>query len=556
MTITGQCQRIVQFFKNHSIFCGIIFLVIITNVIWILRDTSPPWWDIAGHSYRSIYAAQLMSHFQFSQLIFIDALYPPFAYIITGLLFIILGYSEDIPQYSLIIFIIIYLISVYTITLNLFRDKSIALLASWLSITFPLIAHFSRIYDLDFPLTALTWLAIALLLSADGFQNRLMSILTGIAIAAAMLTKWTAAIFLAAPFCFIVIHNSARCRWSKKQTANALLLLAATAILSAPWYFIHISSIFDSMQLTRHNIFSVPYNNLLSLQNFLFYFSWIIRGIMWPMALLFGIGLYKMIFKRHTENGGFLITAFLVPYFIMSLLLYSKESRYILPLFPIAAIIIAGILQTMRRKKKIIIGCAIAAMSLFFWIETSFGRYLLPEYFYAITGLDKGYGYIFNSSTSGKVFFGFPYPTRYHENIKDIVSAIESDMAMHPTYNPRKLQITVAPNSVFLNSQQIIFYARLLGFDTRAQPFTIDYSLSSKIRIGNWREEIVKSDYLITKTGDQGPRIWGPKLYEIAEAEAQNDSIFTKNFEHIQTWKLEGVEVTSMEARLYRKKHL
>jgi hypothetical protein len=59
---------------------------------------------------------------------------------------------------------------------------------------------------------------------------------------------------------------------------------------------------------------------------------------------------------------------------------------------------------------------------------------------------------------------------------------------------------------------------------------------------------------LITKTGDQGPTVWGAALNEVRDAEAASDPIFADNFELIGTWPLRGIEGEEQEGRLYRKK--
>jgi len=94
----------------------------------------------------------------------------------------------------------------------------------------------------------------------------------------------------------------------------------------------------------------------------------------------------------------------------------------------------------------------------------------------------------------------------------------------------------------------------LSGLDKPDRDFKIDYFLSREIRNADWREKIVISDYLITKTGDQGPKVWKSDfLNEIAETEKEENKIFKNNFELIKEWPLQGIEKKDQKLRLYRK---
>lgn len=532
--------------RRPLVLLGAFILVLLAaNVTWILRDTSPPLWDIAGHSARAARYAGFIEHGQIRSMLTYPTIYPPAAYLLAGLGFVIFGRTADVPQFSLLLSLVLFLLSVYGLTWEWTHRRSTALLATFLATIPPLMAHFSRIYDLDFPLTALVTASVYVLVRSRRFRNRPWAIAFGILAAMGLLTKWTYGLFIIGPLIAYLWTQPERPRFPWNVWKIMLVSLTIAAGIAMPWYALHGIEVLTSSVETRFNGFSVPVENLMSLANVLYYPGQIVHGMTWLLALLGLAGIVTAFIRRRTHDK-MLLGWILLPYLLMTFLIYSKESRYVLPLYPALAILGAMALTALRwRRVRTGLVVAIVVVGTFVWWETSWGFRTLPPPVYRALGFSNAYGYF--EPTYRSVGYGFPEPTQFHANLPEISKAILADKRTLGTENAVS-RIVVVPNSIFLTSQQVEFTGNLIGL--RA-----DYALSSLVRSPAYKTFLHQADYIVTKTGDQGPSVWAPKpLRQIRALETRDRSLFTEEFERIGTWTVAGIERTPQEIRLYRKK--
>jgi hypothetical protein len=489
-------------------------------------DQSPPLWDMAGHSQRAALYAQFLSQGKIIDIFNYDTIYPPLPYLITAILFLIFSWQADVPQYSLLIWTVLFAGALYSLSKSLYQDKIIALLSVIFALLFPLLAHFTRIYDLDFPLVAVITACLAALLKTKNFTDRKWSIMFGLLVGLALLTKWTAIIFLIAP----IIYLLPKARWK-----NIMLIALIIIIIAGPWYLIHGQKILSSSEDTRNNIFSVPYENLFSFGNIFYYVNKTADGIGWPISLFVLAGVIYAVYKKNI----FLLLWIFIPYLIMTFIFYSKESRYFLSVFPALAILTISFLYQIKYKKITL--PILFAISIIFWLQISWHLVSMPKSVLKTLHLNNSFG--FKKLTTQWLGYGFTYPTQYKTPLNEVAQKIKSDMPQNKTIN-----LIVVPNSVFLTVQQMQYYARLNGLND------VNYSLSPQLQITDWRSTIMEADYLITKTGDQGPNVWSNNLGEIAEEESKENSEIFNKFTLLQTWPLQGIEKKQQEMRLYRRK--
>lgn len=527
-----------------------LICVILPNVVWIFFDRSPALWDIAGHSQRAALMADLLFNGALGEVILFDGIYPPFTYLVTAIGFILAGWQVDLPQYSLIIFLVLYVVAIGSIAMSLFKDRTVAVAAGIVSLAFPLLMHFTRIYDLDFPLTAVVTAALAALLLSKNLTNRKWVMWFAVAAGAALLTKWTAIIFLVGPVLIVLGSALHKKRNRSAVLMNALIGLLIILAVAGPWYLAQGGEILASAATTRDNVFSVPYENLLSWGNLTYYAKQLTLGVTPVFALFFVIGAV-FIASNNRKAAWFIFAWIVVPYLIMTFALYSKESRYFLPVFPAVALAIAALFQVKKRSLRIGVASILIIFGLFFWTETSWGVRIFPDQVYKVDFFDYIYGY--KKVTPEKVRYGFTYPTAFHTNIPEIVTAIDNDLEASLPDKNAVVNVAVVPNSIFLTAQQIQYYARLAGIDRIANDYSVDYSLSTKIRESDWQDHIYDADYLITKTGDQGPKIWGRYLKQVRKEEKVPNSPVFNQFELMESFELNGIESQPQEARLYKR---
>ena len=108
-------------------------------------------------------------------------------------------------------------------------------LAAVFALGVPMIVSEFHSFLLDPPLTACVAFAVGCLLRSDGLRRQSFTVLFGVACALALLTKPTAAIFIAGPLVVVL----ARGAW--RNPRGVLLAAAPVAVLAAPWYLIHLS---------------------------------------------------------------------------------------------------------------------------------------------------------------------------------------------------------------------------------------------------------------------------------------------------------------------------
>lgn len=546
-----------QLLQQHVTLVAVICAYSLLHLIWVLQDKSPALWDIAGHSYRSAWYWKL-----FTENILVgplavlqfETIYPPLQYIVTIPWYMIFGSNASIPQLSLLFWIWLFLISLYAVSLKVFDSKKAAVVSLVAVSMAPLFLHMSRVYFLDFPLTASVTAFVAALLYSDNGKQRSWTIAAGIAAAATLLIKWVAIIFLLGPLLFVlwnIVRESKLLSTKKRKEAatNILLSFFATVILLAPWYILHSSTVLASAEKTRNNIFSVPYENLFSLENAWYYMDRLLLSAGWPI-ILFSLFAIIILWKQKNEYRWLLFFWFIVPYIIMTFFLHSKESRYFLPVYPMLFIAM-GVYGTMLRKKIMALCVApILLVGLFVQGEMLSSTQLLPE---SLTRFGKTtMNYLYRTVKAKNPRYGFTYPSNFYPEVQRIPYDIMAHLIDRPTLET-DIHITVIPNGIFLTAQQIQFSSVLAGLHTPSSP--VDYSTSTAIRDGDWDKYLQQSNYLITKTGYQGPAIWGPNLSDIAAIEegyydTGTDSIFSQ-FELLHKYTVTELNGKEQIIRLY-----
>lgn len=552
--------RVVRALQQHWLLFVVMVVIVVAHIAWVILDTSPALWDIAGHSYRSAYFADLLSNGALRTILVFDTIYPPAQYLITAFFFVLFGYQIDIPQLSLVVWIIPYLLSVYRIGLWLFDGDAVAprlqriyaALAAWVSAAVPLVAHFSRIYDLDFAQLAGVTIAVAVLIQSRFFLQRRWTTVFAVVVSVTVLVKWTTILFLIAPIGYAIWYalQSTERSQLRDRVLSAFIALGIGVVLIAPWYIIHARDILISAGRTRNNIFSVPYENLQSIDNALYYIRQQARG-MTPLLLAASLGGAIAVFaqpRRASRHRWMLMLLWIVvPYILMTFFLHSKESRYFLSAYPAFVLFSIGAIAYARRLyARWILGVLIIGWSVIAWVDTSWGMRVLPANVYDALDMQNVYGYQDIAPKDPK--YGFTHPTQYHEQLGEVPIVILEDLEQHPEFiEDGVLDIAVVPNSIYLTAQQMQYASVLNGLDRVAQSYRVDYSLSTRIRDGEWREPLSAADYVIAKIGDQGPPIWGPNLKEIAATE---DAF--AGFEIVREWEVVGIEKEPRTVTLYR----
>lgn len=190
----------------------------------------------------------------------------------------------------------------------------------------PGILGYSRLAYVDICLAAWVALALALLVYSDGFRRRGPCLAFGAAFGLAMLTKWTACIYLAPAAGLLALDPAARRRNIKAAAGLA-------AALMAPWYLV------NSWQLAGRLFHAAAIETaaepLWSVRNWTFYPKVAMDYFSAPGCALLALGLALALRagpRRRLRAARLLLAAGAVSYIVCTLVT-NKQDRYLLPAF-------------------------------------------------------------------------------------------------------------------------------------------------------------------------------------------------------------------------------
>lgn len=175
------------------------------NWHWLQANVVTYGWDRMDHlitslAYNNIFQTVSPSSF-FEALAFADY-YPPLVHFGMVAAYKIFGVNEDIATMTNVVYLALLLGATWYVAKRV-EGVGVATLATLIIGTFPMIYIMSRYLYLDFALTAMVAVSLALLLATDRFTRRVPSLLFGLALGLSFLVKWTAAAFLAAPLLYV-----------------------------------------------------------------------------------------------------------------------------------------------------------------------------------------------------------------------------------------------------------------------------------------------------------------------------------------------------------------
>lgn len=161
--------------------------------------------------------------------------YPPFVYITAQPFMYFMGAKTKSVRLGLLIFSIIFIISMYGIGYEL-GDEYSGIAVMCLASSSPFVIFFSRRLLLDFPQTAMSALAFYMLLKTGLFKNRKYSLLLGLTFSLSILTKWSTLFFMAVPVILFIIPSIIK---SIRAFLSSLIFagFSIPMIIGITWYY-------------------------------------------------------------------------------------------------------------------------------------------------------------------------------------------------------------------------------------------------------------------------------------------------------------------------------
>lgn len=165
--------------------------------------------------------------------------YPPLVYLLSCFFFAIAGLKPVSALISIYVFCLVFLISLYLIGKRLGGEAG-GIASMLLGLSSPYFIYFGERYFLDLPGTAMCLLCLYFLMKTEGFTKKKESVIFGITLALAQLTKWNCATFIVPPMLLILFLQ---CRKSLKASLTIVVSLAISAGMVFCYYLLGLASL-------------------------------------------------------------------------------------------------------------------------------------------------------------------------------------------------------------------------------------------------------------------------------------------------------------------------
>ena len=379
---------------------GLIWLTgAVIDRVWFAIDHSIPGWDQADYLtgalnyWQVLRSPQWFSQSWWAEFWMLSSKIPPLVYISTVPFLAIFGAGVEQSTIVNLFYGAILLGSVYGLGTRLF-DVQVGLWAAAICLLFPELCRIRLDFLIDYPLVAMVTLSVFTLtmwavINADpstqnhpSFQRLplhpaiypwLWAVAFGLAFGLSLLTKQTALLFLSVPIATLGMTFLWQKAWIK--LAQLLLSLAIALTICLPWYRLNWLLILTaSKRATIDSAIAEGDPPLNTLEAWIFYlkllpslvsFPLLIAGLVglllyWKRSVILGEwlisggrlrqkidygglrkrGYRQAIYRRWWRSLGWL-AVFLVGGYLLSSANVNKDDRYITPLLPVLAVVLA-----------------------------------------------------------------------------------------------------------------------------------------------------------------------------------------------------------------------
>ena len=225
---------------------GLVLFHALNNWLWLSENVTSTGWDKPRHLAQSVHYAHLLSSPSLQSLFALmtgDMIRPPLFPASAALLYGLFGRTADIATMVNVIYLALALGATYGLGQR-WGGRRLGMVSVALLAFFPMFYSMSRYFYLEFSLLAMVALTVYLLLATDGFRRRGLSLLFGLSLGLALLTKRTSAVFIAGPVIVVVLASGLlpslwqrlkqrpRLYWKK-----ALIAVAVGFVPAALWYW-------------------------------------------------------------------------------------------------------------------------------------------------------------------------------------------------------------------------------------------------------------------------------------------------------------------------------
>lgn len=481
--------------RNPFFLVAIAALILLNSfalIRWFRSDTLPLAWDEAVHTQNTLTYRDRLAAGDFAHLFYpVYFNYPPL-YNLTMIPF--LHVPSDVADvgacvnlfYLAALVIAVFLIGQYL--LNAWAGLAAAILVG----SYPLIIMMSRVTIIDLALTAWVAWGFYALARSDNFSRPGWSAAFGALLGCAMLTKWTAFIYLAGP-AFPALIEAARERNGK----GVLYATIVGALVMAPWYLINLVPMLTRVSEVKNN---PPAGGLIlkGLASVLWYPIGLFEELNLIFLLVFLVGL-ALAFSHESLRR--VLLWFFVS-LVMFTLIHNRNTRYALPTLPAVAILSVSWVENRRGFNFL------ATVALVFFALFQFST--LPAVAVEVGGVRLPY-------------FDPRPPAHQDWKHREIIETVEK------TRNPSApfSLVTVVSNEPYFHSTTMNITLRRLRPDAR-----FSFRGVSKNR---WLDF---SEFVLVKNGNLGPVYTTDAVRQDVAFLAEPPTWFNDSYREVGRWTL------------------
>jgi 4-amino-4-deoxy-L-arabinose transferase-like glycosyltransferase len=461
--------------RHRFLLAGAFLYLMAANLVWIARDTRPPFWDMAAHQSTSLRIYDAFSQNWIGAITAIPLLsapYPPFYHSIVAIFYGLFGKSIDAAQWANVPAIALLFLCTYGLGRTLLSPIAAAGAAVLVNF-FPILLWLSRETLIDYWLTSIVALAMWLLIRSKEFSSRRYSVGFGIACGFGVLTKWTFPVFVGLPALWV----------ARRNPKNAGIAAALAAAIAAYWYIPAAHSLAVLFRINAAGGISEGDPSLWSFGALVFYFR-ALEGyqLFLPLFIAFVVG--AILLALRFDRQWLPIVLWIIGGWLGLMMVQNKDPRYTAPLLPAVALITAQIFQ---RKEILIV--AFIPLLLFQHYLISFGIPRLPETIVLARGVEGPLSWDWNVY-SQNYFRLWGAPAREDWQIQHVLDSVSR--------GPDPVRLGIVPDIPRFDSQAFEFY---IALDKR--PVTLNrLRVFDAAFIGN-------NDYILVSETDQG---WAPNF--------------------------------------------
>jgi len=467
---------------------ALLLLLCVVVSVWVSVDRRPPEWDHANHLERAVGCYRILSepgHDRMREILEASSFYPPVVPCAAGLLYFLFPIAPLTAQAVMLAFVALGLGATFALGRRLFD------------------------VELDLPLAAMVALALYVLVGSEGFSRPGWCTAFGVVAGLGMVTK--------PPFAGYVLPAAGWALWQAIRAADRkrrlgwfALSLAIAAAIALPWYGPRLLGM--PLQIANRSFkFAAQEAQAAYLSaESLLYYPLALPSQLGPVtSLLFVWGILAA--WRFRESRAFLWLAGVAPFALFSLI-QNRNLRYTLPVLPVAALIAAVGVRSIRLPWRAVCAWVCVIIGL---LQVSMAAFAFPT----------------PPRISGLPFSLVIYqpPSRAdwrHE-------AVIADLLRLSAGRPAK--VAVVPNYNFFSVSNFRYDA-----ERRHLPFTM---------VRPWSGPPFSIDFVILKSGSQGPSWSIAKSERITRAMEGGDPYLSAIFPVVGTYPLPDGSVASLRQR-------